>query len=149
MRFNILSCSQAVRQRTLTPSFHWFESSHDNQKPINIGYLDFFPKGSYSNNYFSIEVNIKCIKIIDNLSLVIKFFRFLLFSYLPFLLRGCGSSLKAAIMGRYTVSGSGPVCKTGAYYARMVRAHLSPPIRYGRVAQLEEHRKIIDSCKNS
>ena len=128
MRFNILSCSQAVRQRTLTPSFHWFESSHDNQKPINIGYLDFFPKGSYSNNYFLIEVNIKCIKIIDNLSLVIKFFRFLLFSCLPFLLRGCGSSLKAAIMGRYPVGGSGPVCKTGAYYARMVRAHLSPPI---------------------
>ena len=52
----------------------------------------------------------------------------LLFSYLPFLLRGCGSSLKAAIMGRYPVGGSGPVCKTGAYYARMVRAHLSPPI---------------------
>ena len=78
------------------------------------------------------------------MSLVIKFFRFLLFSYLPFLLRGCGSSLKAAIMGRYPVGGSGPVCKTGAYYARMVRAHLSPPIIYGRVAQLEEHRKIID-----
>ena len=61
----------------------------------------------------------------------------------------CGKPLKAAIMGRYSVGGSGPVCKTGAYYARMVRAHLSPPIRYGRVAQLEEHRKIIDSCKNS
>ena len=121
-----------------------FESLHHNQKPINIGYLDFFPKGSYSNNYFLIEVNIKCIKIIDNLSLVIKFFRFLLFSYLPFLLRGCGSSLKAAIMGRYPVGGSGPVCKTGAYYARMVRAHLSPPNKYGRVAQLEERRKIID-----
>ena len=52
-------------------------------------------------------------------------------------------------MGRYTVGGSGPVCKTGAYYARMVRAHLSPPSKYGRVAQLEERRKIIDSCKNS
>ena len=50
-------------------------------------------------------------------------------------------------MGRYTVGGSGPVCKTGAYYARMVRAHLFPPSKYGRVAQLEEHRKIIDSCK--
>ena len=47
----------------------------------------------------------------------------------------CGSSLKAAIMGRYTVGGGGPVCKTGAYYARMVRAHLSPPIIYRGVAQ--------------
>ena len=56
-----------------------------------------------------------------------------------------GKPLKAAIMGRYLVGGSGPVCKTDAYYARMVRAHLSPPIKYGRVAQLEERRKIIDS----
>ena len=88
-------------------------------------------------------------EVIKNKNFCVLFFRFLLFSYLPFLLRGYGSSLKAAIMGRYPVGGSGPVCKTGAYYARMVRAHLSPPIKYGRVAQLEEHRKIIDSCKNS
>ena len=55
-----------------------------------------------------------------------------------------GKPLKAAIMGRYSIGGSGPICETGAYYARIVRAHLSPPIKYGRVAQLEEHRKIID-----
>ena len=35
--------------------------------------------------------------------------------------------------------------RSGAYYARMVRAHLSPPIKYGRVAQSVERRKIIDS----
>lgn len=80
---DILGCSQGVRQRTLTPSFRWFESSYPNQKatgfmknPLSVMGGGFFQRKDKSMGDHKLAWILGIVTVVYLIAMILLFWRY-------------------------------------------------------------------------